>query len=87
MFEVALKLFKYCFLVLSSSVPLLLVSEHKSVAHHNLKVCLSNDNLDLDRVISTDQFLPFSSLQEGSSLSQACKEQYNLTQQSEVCAL
>lgn len=92
MFEVTPKLFKYCFLVLSSSVPFLLVSEHKSVAHSNLKICLSNDNLDLSTVISIEQFLPCSSfypssLQEGSSLGQASKEQYNIAQQLEVSVL
>lgn len=92
MFEVTPKLFKYCFLVLSSSVPFLLVSEHKSVAHSNLKICLSNDNLDLSMVISIEQFLPCSSfypssLQEGSSLGQASKEQYNIAQQLEVSVL
>lgn len=71
------------------AVPSLLVNECKSVAHSDLKICLSNDNLDLSGVISTKQFLPCSFfpppfLQEESSLGQASKEWCNLAQQSEV---
>lgn len=90
---------KYYFLVLSSSehssavpskaIPSLLVAECKSVAHSDLKVCLSSDSLDLSRIISTKRFLPFSFfppsfLPEEYSLGQSRKEWYNLAQQSEV---